>query len=532
MNTPRVLPLRRWPQKALLILLLSACSNLPTAEHREEASLARQQVGPPPNILLLYSDDHASAAVSAYESDLPRTPNIDRLASQGVRFDRAFCTNAICGPARAVVLTGKHSHINGFIDNSSRFDGDQQTFPKLLQAAGYRTALIGKWHLRSEPQGFDYWDILPGQGRYYSPQFVNAGGKYQVPGYNTDVVADKAMDWLKGQASDQQQPFLLMCQFKAPHRAWMPGPQEVSLFDDMTMPEPASLFDDASGLTTAAREQEMSISNHMTLFYDLKVDPTGNEELSGPDRWAVGREKHMSDEENKAWKDAYGPRNAEFRAAGIEGQDLVRWKYQRYIKDYLRCIQGIDRNVGRILDTLDELGLSENTVVVYSSDQGFFLGEHGWYDKRFMYEPSLRVPLLVRWPGVVEEGSTEQALVQNLDFASTFLEIAGAQVPEDLQGLSMVPLLKGQTPNAWRKAIYYEYSGEAVHNVAEHYGIRTKNWKLIHYPETDEWELLDLVNDPEELNNLYEAPGQAGRIAELKRHLVALQAQYGARKTK
>ncbi|MCP4092130.1 MAG: sulfatase-like hydrolase/transferase [Planctomycetes bacterium] len=478
-----------------------------------------------PNILLMYSDDHASAAVSAYGSDLPATPNIDRLADQGLRFDNAFCTNAICGPARAVVLTGKHSHINGFMDNTSVFDGDQQTFPKLLQAAGYQTAVIGKWHLKTDPQGFDYWDILPGQGRYYSPEFINEDGKYAIPGYNTDRIADKAMDWMEN-GRNKDQPFMLMCQFKAPHRAWMAGPEEVGLFDGMDIPEPTTLFDDASGLTSAAREQEMSIDRHMWLFYDLKVPPLEGEELTGPDRWSVGRDKHMSSEELAAWNAAYEPRNTAFRAANLKGDDLVRWKYQRYIKDYLRCIQGIDRNVGRILDHLDKLGLSDNTIVIYSSDQGFFLGEHGWYDKRFMYEPSLKVPLLVRWPDVIAEGASRGELVQNLDFAPTFLELAGVKVPKDMQGKSMVPILRGHGTPKWRKAIYYEYSGEATHNVAAHYGVRSDQWKLIHYPDTDEWELLDMVNDPDEINNLAGDPAYAEVRAQLQRQLLELRAQY------
>lgn len=481
--------------------------------------------GSRPNILFLYSDDHAAAAVSAYGSDLPATPQIDRIGAQGMRFDRAYCTNAICGPARAVVLTGKHSHINGFVDNSSHFDGDQMTFPKLLQEVGYETAIIGKWHLRSDPQGFDSWDILPGQGRYYTPEFVNADGKYAVPGYNTDVIGDKTIQWLEEHAQSDK-PFLLMCQFKAPHRGWMPGPQEVALFDDLEIPEPTTLFDDASGLTTAAREQKMSIDEYLTFFYDLKVDPLEGEEVAGVDRWALGREKWFSEEELAAWRAAYDPRNAIFRAAGLEGDALVRWKYQRYMKDYLRCVQGIDRNVGRILDQLDSLGLSDNTVVVYSSDQGFFLGEHGWYDKRFMYEPSLQVPLLIRWPGVIAEGVAQTAMVQNLDFAPTFLEMAGAQVPAEMQGASLLPLLEQQEVSDWRQAIYYAYSGEEVHHVAEHYGMRTESWKLIYFPETDEWELLDLVHDPEEVHNLYNDPVHAERIAALKEQLLALREQY------
>ena len=511
-------------------LLLAGCAvalvACGTSETTTDTTSLAPLEGPRPNILFIYSDDHSAAAVSAYGSVLPATPNIDRLADQGVRFDNAFCTNAICGPARAVVLTGKHSHINGFIDNeNSVFDGDQQTFPKLLQAAGYETAIIGKWHLHSDPQGFDYWDILPGQGRYYSPEFINKDGKYSLPGYNTDIVADKAIDWLSNRPA-QDKPFMLMCQFKAPHRAWQASPQEVGLFDDMSMPEPSTLFDGGDNLASAAREQKMSISKDMWLYYDLKVPPLEGEELTGPDRWAVGREKHMTTEEHAAWQAAYVPRNEAFRAANLEGDDLVRWKYQRYIKDYMRCIQGIDRNVGRILDSLEASGMADNTIVIYTSDQGFFLGEHGWYDKRFMYEPSLKVPLLVRWPEVIAAGESRDALVQNLDFAPTFLEIAGAEIPDDLQGESLLSILRGQQAPQWRKGIYYEYSGERTHNVAAHYGIRTDRWKLIHYPRTDEWELLDLVNDPEEINNLYADPEYASMVATLSSQLRELRIQY------
>jgi len=505
------------PVAVVALLSLSACT--------QSALRSAPETQARPNILFLYSDDHAAAAVSAYGSGLPATPNLDRLADQGMRFDAAFCTNALCGPARAVVLTGKHSHINGFADNDSVFNGDQQTVPKLLQQAGYHTALIGKWHLKSDPQGFDEWDILPGQGRYYTPEFLNQSGKYSVDGYNTDVIADKAIAWLE-RASQDEKPFFLMCQFKAPHRAWMPAPQEVGLFDDFQIPEPSTLFNDASGMASPARAQEMSIARHMWLYYDLKVPPLDGEELSGPDRWAVGRERLMSEEAAAAWEQAYAPRNAAFRAAHLQGDDLVRWKFQRYMKDYLRCIQGIDRNVGRLLDKLEALDLAENTIVIYTSDQGFFLGEHGWYDKRFMYEPSLRVPFLVRWPREIAAGSVNHDLVQNLDFAETFLEVAAANVPADMQGRSLLPLLRGATPSDWRQGIYYSYTGEATHHVAAHDGIRTAAWKLIHFPDSNEWELFDLHADPEEIHSLAEDPAYAEVRLRLQRQLEALREQY------
>ncbi|MCX8229122.1 MAG: sulfatase-like hydrolase/transferase [Planctomycetota bacterium] len=484
----------------------------------------KQESSAPPNILFLYSDDHASAAVSAYSKTLTHTPNIDRLAAEGMKFTQAFCTNAICGPARAVVLTGKHSHINGFLDNTDQFNGDQPTFPKMLQAEGYETAVIGKWHLKSEPKGFDHWDILPGQGRYYAPEFLTAEGKKSFPGYNTDITADKAMEWL-AHGRDSEKPFLLMCQFKAPHRPWMPGPQEIGLYGDDVIPEPATLFDDASGLGTAAKEQEMSIAEHMWLWYDLKV-PVNEDHLEGPDRWTPGRLDRLSAEEREAWKNYYDASNAAFRENAPQGDALTQWKYQRYIKDYLRCIQGIDRNVGRILDQLETLGLADNTLVVYTSDQGFFLGEHGWYDKRFMYEPSLKVPFLVRWPSHVPAGSINEDLVQNLDFAPTFLDLAGIDAPEDMQGDSLKQLLQQKQNKTWRSAVYYEYSGEATHHVAAHYGVRTKRYKLIYYPDLQEWELFDLQKDPEEIRSVAHHADYAEIQNHLQENLVQLRKQY------
>ncbi|MBO46054.1 MAG: hypothetical protein CMJ96_04070 [Planctomycetes bacterium] len=488
-----------------------------------------------PNIVFIYSDDHAASAVSSYSKTLIRTPNIDRLADQGIRFTNAFCTNALCGPARAVVLTGQHSHINGFRDNRNTFDPTRQTFPKLLQDSGYQTAVIGKWHLKSEPQGFDFWEVMPGQGHYYKPDFKTPEGTVSRAGYNTDIVVDRAFEWLEN-GRDQRKPFMLMCQFKAPHREWMPSPQEVGLLDEIQIPEPSTLFDNGLGLGTAAKEQKMTISNHLWWEYDLKVPLEDGEEATGPDRWARGREKRMTPEELDAWHTAYQPRNQQLKESGLrkraeEGnlqaqKELVQWKYQRYIKDYLRCIKGIDRNVGRLLDKIDELELSGNTIVIYSSDQGFFLGEHGWYDKRFMYEPSLQVPLLVRWPGVTGAGVNRNELVQNLDFAPTFLDLAGLEIPEWMQGQSIVPILKGHGMPSWRKSIYYEYFGEPTHNVAAHYGVRTKRWKLIHYPELQEWELFDLENDPDEINSIYGKPELEDLETELKVELNELRKQY------
>jgi arylsulfatase A-like enzyme len=467
-----------------------------------------------PNILFVFTDDHAAHAISAYGSKINVTPNIDRLAKEGMLFRNCFCTNSICGPSRAVILTGKHSHINGFMDNAANtvFNGAQQTFPKLLQAVGYQTVMLGKWHLRSDPTGFDRWAILStggGQGTYYQPEFKTNKGPLKVEGYVTDIITDMALDWLQKER-DKDKPFLLMYQHKAPHRSWEPGPKQLGLYRDKDIPVPATLFDDWAGHASPSKEQEMTVARHLN-DQDLK--------LVAP--------KNLTAEQKKAWDAAYEEENAKFRAAKLTGDDLVRWKYQRYIKDYLRCVAGVDENLSRVLKYLDDSGLSRNTVVIYSSDQGFFLGDRGWYDKRWMYEESLRMPFIVRWPGVVAPGKENTDLVQNLDFASTFLDIAGAKIPEDLQGKSFLPLLKGTTPADWRKSIYYQYyEYPQPHKVAPHYGVRTATHKLIYFPRTDEWELFDLVKDPGERTSIYADPANKEKITELKAELQRLRTVY------
>jgi arylsulfatase A-like enzyme len=484
-----------------------------------------------PNVLFIFSDDHAFQAIGAYGSKAARTPRLDRLAEQGMRFDHCLCTNSICGPSRAVVLTGKYSHLNGFIDNKSTFDGSQQTFPKLLRQAGYQTAIVGKWHLVSDPTGFDYWEVLPGQGDYYNPGFKTASGPVKYAGYVTEIVTDRAIDWLKS-GRDKDKPFVLMCQHKAPHRSWEPGPKYLHLFEDVTFPEPATLFDDYAGRCSGAREQEMTIDRHMTLAADLKVSPApGSDEQEV--RAYEQRMKRLTPEQRKAWEEAYGPRNEAFRKANLSGKDLVRWKYQQYLKDYLRCIAAVDDSVGRLLDYLDQAGLAENTIVIYSSDQGFYLGEHGWFDKRWMYEESLHMPLIVRWPGKVKAGSVDKHLVSNLDFAETFLEIAGAPAPADMQGRSLVPLLKGQAPADWRKSFYYHYyEYPQPHRVPPHYGVRTEQHKLIYYPLTDEWELFDLAKDPQEMRSVHSEPAYADTVDRLKAELTKLREHYRDTTTK
>lgn len=462
-----------------------------------------------PNIIFIFTDDHASHAISAYGSKLNKTPHLDRLAKEGMLFENCFCTNSICAPSRAVILTGKHSHINGVIDNRATFNGKQQTFPKILRKAGYQTAMIGKWHLKSEPTGFDFWTVLRGQGPYYNPIFRTAKGPDKRIGYTTEIITDVALEWLKN-GRDKSKPFMMMYQHKAPHREWAPGPKYLNMYDDVTIPEPPTLFDDYANRTSAAKKQEMTIVRHMSPR-DLKLVPPRN----------------LTKEQLEKWNAAYGPKNEKFKKANLKGKELVRWKYQRYIKDYLRCIAAVDDNVGRLLKYLDDTGLAKNTVVIYSSDQGFYLGDHGWYDKRWMYEESLRMPLMVRWPGVTKPGSRSTDLVQNLDFAETFLDIAGAEIPEDMQGRSLVPLLKGEVPEDWRKSIYYHYyEFPAVHMVQRHYGVRTKTHKLIHYYLIDEWELFDLEKDPDELKSVYDDPKNAELVKELKGEIKRLRKKY------
>ncbi len=471
--------------------------------------IANAQAAERPNILFIFTDDHAAQAISAYGSRINQTPHLDRIAKEGMLFQNCFCTNSICGPSRAVILSGKHSHLNGFLKNGNRFNGAQVTFPKLMQQGGYQTAMIGKWHLETNPTGFDYWNILIGQGPYYNPPMIENGQRVKYEGYTTEIVTDLALDWLKTKR-EADKPFVLMYQHKAPHREWAPGPKYLTMYDDVTIPEPPTLFDDYAGRGTAAKSQDMTIAKTMTPR-DLKFVPPNN----------------LTPEQLEIWNAAYGPKNAAFEAQKLEGKDLVRWKYQRYIKDYLRCVAAVDDNVGRVLDYLDESGLAQNTIVIYSSDQGFYLGEHGWFDKRFMYEESYRMPLMIRWPGVIKPGSVNASLVSNLDFAQTFLEIAGITAPAEMQGASVVPLMKGESPADWRASLYYHYyEFPGPHSVHKHYGVRTARHKLIYFYELDEWELFDLAKDPDELTSRYDDPAYAEVVADLKRELDRLRKQY------
>ena len=477
-----------------------------------------------PNIVYIMSDDHAYQAISAYGYGLNHTRNIDKLAANGVLFKRAFVTNSICGPSRAVMLTGKHSHVNGFKDNHSTFDGTQQTVAKILHDNGYTTAVIGKWHLISDPQGFDYWNVVPGQGAYNNPDFIENGVRKRVPGYVTNITTDFALNWLDKR--DKSKPFFLMYQQKAPHRNWMPEEKYYHLFDSVEFPLPSNYFDDYSTRTRAAREQEMEIATHMTNMHDLKLGfDIPKDKQVGLDASWQGIYNRLTPEEKQKWEAAYGPSNEAFRKANLSGKELAIWKYQRYMKEYLRCVQSVDDNVGRLMEYLKANGLDKNTIIIYTSDQGFFLGEHGWFDKRWMYEESFRTPLIISWPGVTKK-SVSNSMVQNLDYAETILDMAGLKIPSDMQGKSMVPILKGKQKGNLHDALYYHFYENQEHKVAKHIGVRTDRYKLIYFYEHKDWELYDLEKDIKEMNNVYDQPAYKKTQEMMKQKLKQLIAQY------
>lgn len=477
----------------MALILLASAQFAPCAESR-------------PNILFIFSDDLTCQAMSTYGDSrrLLETPHLDRLAREGMRFDRCLVTNSICGPSRATILTGKYSHLNGFYNNSNcRFDGSQTTFPKLLQQIGYATAIIGKWHLVSDPTGFDHWYILPGQGDYYNPQMIVDGQSLRHQGYVTDIITDLSIEWLKKR--DKTKPFLLMAQHKAPHREWEPPLRHLGWDGDRLHAEPPTLFDEFVGRSQAVRDHDMGLDRTYT-ERDAKLVAPPN----------------LDEEQRQVWNAYYEPRNAAFRQANLSGQALIRWRYNRYMHDYLACVKGVDDSVGRLLATLQEEGLSDNTIVICSSDQGFYLGEHGWFDKRWIFEESLRTPLIVRWPGTTKPQSVNHNIVSLIDFAATILDAAGAAIPADIQGKSLKSLCQGHTPADWRKSLYYHYYEFPVpHRVRPHYGVITDQFKLVHYykPDIDDWELLDRTADPLETRNFYADPAYAPIVKDLHAEL-------------
>ena len=450
----------------LIAVALAGGSRLDAAEKR-------------PNILYIMSDDHAAHAISAYGSKINKTPNIDRIGKDGMRFANCFVTNSICTPSRAAILTGKYAHING-VPVFNRFDGSQPTLAKYLQKAGYHTGMIGKWHLGSDPTGFDYWNILPGQGLYMNPAFLTPEGRKVHQGYCTDLITDFSIDFMDKRPKDK--PFFLMCHHKAPHRPWQPDEKHAKKWENVQVPEPETFNDDYVGRSDAAREAAMRIDKHLTPT-DVKREPP----------------------------------------KGLSELELKKWKYQRYMRDYLACVESVDDNIGQLLEYLDKNGLTENTIVIYTSDQGFFLGDHNWFDKRFMYEESLRMPFLIRWPTVVKAGSVNNGMIINVDFAPTLLAAAGEKVPDDMQGHSFLPLLKGETPKGWQTSMYYRYYHYPMHHAVQpHLGVRTERYKLIYFNKLDQWELFDLDKDPREVKNIYSDPSSAVIVKTLKEEMYRL----------
>jgi arylsulfatase A-like enzyme len=489
-----------------------------------------------PNIVFIMSDDHAYQAISAYSDHLIKTPNIDRIAKEGMLFSNASVTNSICAPSRATILTGKHTHINGKVDNHNLFDTTQVTFPQLFKKAGYQTAMFGKLHFGNNPKGIDEFMILPGQGHYINPDFITKDGDTTITGYVTDIITDMSIDWLD-KKRDTEKPFLLMYLHKAPHRPWWPRADKFKEYTKKTFPLPETLFDDYSNRGTAAKTAEMNLLLDMEYEHDSKIFPETLAEMGHvepvvkPLQGSIYIDyDRLNDEQQSQYRPILDSINQDFKTnwPSMNDREKMIWKYQRYMQDYLGSISSVDDNVGRLLDYLDDNGLSDNTIVVYTSDQGFYLGEHGWFDKRFIYDESFKTPLLIRWPNAIKPGTTEDEMVQNLDFAQTFLEAAGIKAPEDMQGESLMPLLKGDNDRWDRKAVYYHYyEYPSVHMVKRHYGIVTKEYKLAHfYYDVDEWELYDRKNDQKEMKNVYNDPEYAEIVVKLKIELEALRVKY------
>ena len=478
-----------------------------------------------PNILFLFSDDHALNAISAYKGPLSKvapTPNIDRLANEGAIFKNSFCTNSICGPSRASIITGKHSHKNGFkINGNNGLDMNQWLMSRAMQKAGYNTAVIGKWHLINKPVGFDHWDILPGQGSYYNPVFLTDNGqekgykRTQIKGYATDITTDKGIAFLENR--DKSKPFMLMLQHKAPHRTFAPALRHLSAFDDVSIPEPPTLFDQYKNRSVTLQANEMSIAQHFRWSYDAKIrkEERHGAKLPGWNDAYAPEYGRMNQEQRKVWDAHFGPKNKafikDFKAGKLSEKDIIKWQYQRYLKNYLGTVKAVDDSMGRMLKYLEDNGLAENTIVIYSSDQGFYLGEHGWYDKRWMYEESFKMPFLIKWPGKIKAGSRPRAMIQNIDYAPTFLEVAGVKIPKEVQGKSMLPMLKSLEKNHsdFRDAVYYAYYETGEHYVPQQYGVRTKRYKLVYFHDSGEWNLYDLKVDPNEMQSFYDKPEYA-----------------------
>jgi len=482
-----------------------------------------------PNIIYIMTDDHSYQTISAYDGRYNQTPNLDRIANEGTIFRNSFVSNSISGPSRAVLLTGKFSHLNGFCTNADVFDGSQQTFPKLLQKEGYETALIGKWHLTSTPTGFDYWNILIGQGIYYNPQFNEMGKVGVRQGYATNLTTDIALDWMDHR-KDKEKPFCLLLHHKAPHRTWMPDTCHLGLYEGQKFDLPSNFYDNYEGRPGAA-DQKMSIAKDMNVIYDLKMADKEKEiktDQPGLDRAGRNILNSMNVEQRKKWDAYYDPIIEDFKAKNLSGRELAEWKFQRYMQDYLACIKSVDENVGRVLTYLEEKGMLENTIIVYTSDQGFYMGEHGWFDKRFMYEESFRTPLMIRLPKSMKQKKEINQMVQNIDFAPTLLDAAGVTVPSDMQGCSLMPLLKGKKMKDWRTSLYYHfYESQDDHAVNKHYGVRTDRYKLIHfYNRIDTWELYDLKKDPDEMRNVINDPSYAKILSAMKAELMKLQEKY------
>jgi arylsulfatase A-like enzyme len=515
----------------IAILCLFSCDNPNRTKGQDEANHQKR-----PNILFIMSDDHAYQAISAYDSTLIRTPNIDRIAKEGMLFTNASVSNSICAPSRATILTGKHTHINGKIDNLTPFDTTQVTFPQLFQEAGYQTAMFGKLHFGNRPKGVDEFMIVPGQGRYINPDFITeAGDTVQKMGYATDIITDLTLEWLD-QKRDTSKPFMMMYLHKAPHRPWWPKAKKLQKRFKIEVPEPATLFDDYADRGTAAQTAEMNILEHMLMSYDCKVYPDALEDLGiamdprNRNLFINGELNRLTQEQLQAYAPILDSIAEDFKKLWphLTEEQKMQWKYQRYMQDYLASIESVDDNVGRVLDYLEENGLTKSTLVVYTSDQGFYLGEHGWFDKRFMYQQSFKTPLLVRWPNKIEPGISNDELVQKLDFAQTFLDAAGIRVPSDMQGESLMPLLTGNDRQWNRESVYYHYyEYPAEHAVKRHYGISTKTHKLIHfYHDVDEWDLYDLVKDPNEMKNVYNDAEYSKIQAHLKKDLIQLRKKY------